>query len=268
MSAILPAAPPPLLALPAFRDNYIWCLHQHGRALVIDPGEAAPVLACLQQHGLQLQALLITHHHADHIGGIAALQQQYPVPVYGPDAGISGVTQHVQGGETLDLAGFGTARVLASPGHTATHISYHLPGAGLLFCGDVLFSAGCGRLLGGRMEDHFTSVATLASLPASTLICCAHEYTLANLQFAGAVEPDNPYLRRRQQQVRQLRRQQRPSLPVSLQQELHYNPFLRSHEPAVVAAASRHAGQTLTPGLATFRVLRQWKDSFQASPEI
>lgn len=252
-----------LTALPAFQDNYIWGLSLDGQALLVDPGDATMADDWLAREGLALAAILVTHHHADHTAGLAALRQGHPeAPVFGPDEDIAGLDHLLAGGETLDLPPFGTVRVLPVPGHTRHHLAFHLPAERLLFCGDALFSAGCGRLFEGSPADLQASLDTLAALPPATRICCAHEYTLANLRFAAAVEPSNLRLAARERQALELRERGLPTLPVTLGEELGYNPFLRTREPAVVTRASLEAGQDLTPGQAVMAVLRRWKDVF------
>lgn len=250
------------VALPAFLDNYLWALSHEGQALVVDPGDASVVEDWLAAHDLRLSTVLITHHHADHTAGLAALKARHQPQVYGPDEAIAGLDQVLHGGEALALAPFGTARVLAVPGHTRGHIAYHLPDHDLLFCGDTLFSAGCGRLFEGTPAQLYQSLQALNALPAATRICCAHEYTLANLRFAAAVEPANPDRAAREQAARALRERGLPTLPVRLAEERRYNPFLRCDEPAVVASATREAGRPLTPGPEVLAALRAWKDHF------
>ncbi|MDN0081790.1 hydroxyacylglutathione hydrolase [Crenobacter sp. SG2305] len=244
----------------AFSDNYIWLLHSAGRAIAVDPGDATAVLAALAEHGLTLQALLITHHHADHVGGIAELKRHFPgLTVYGP-AGIAGVTDSVMEGSELTLFGqpFG---VLEVPGHTLDHIAYH--GAGLLFCGDTLFGAGCGRMFEGSAPQFYASLQKLAGLPGDTLVYPAHEYTLSNLRFAQAVEPGNPALTERERQDSASRTAGRPTLPSTLTQELATNPFLRVDEPEVEASCRREAGHEVTEPAERFAVLRDWKNRFR-----
>lgn len=250
------------VALPAFSDNYIWGLAADGRALVVDPGDAAVAEAWLAREGLVLDVILVTHHHADHTAGIASLKDRHAALVLGADEGIAGVDRVLHGGERLDLGPFGEADVLAVPGHTLGHVAFHLPAAGLLFCGDTLFSAGCGRLFEGSPEQLHDSLQALAALPGTTRVCCAHEYTAANLRFAAAVEPGNTAVATRAAAVEALRARGLPSLPVTLAEELAYNPFLRCADQAVVAAACAQTGREVAPGRATFAVLRAWKDVF------
>lgn len=250
------------IPLPAFQDNYIWCLASAGRALVVDPGDAEVVERWLQEQGLTLAIILITHHHADHIGGLATLKQRHSPAVYGPDEAIPGLDHVLHGGETLALRNFGAVRVLGVPGHTRSHIAYHLPGSELLFCGDTLFSAGCGRLFEGTAAQMYASLQALAALPDNTLVCCAHEYTLANLRFAAVIEPDNRDRSLRELRAQEMRNHARPTLPVRLADERRYNPFLRCSEPAVIQAARMKSGHPLSAGLEVFTALRGWKDNF------
>lgn len=256
-------------ALPAFTDNYVWALACADQAVVVDPGDAAPVLAFLEQQHLRLQAIVITHHHADHIGGIAALRERWPVPVYGPRAErqrIAALTELLDEGDTLDLFGERYA-VMAVPGHTLGHIAYYAAaaedGAGRLFCGDTLFSSGCGRLFEGTPAQMHASLQRFAALPASTRVYCTHEYTLANLAFAQAVEPDNAEVQARLAEVRQLRATDRPSLPSTIAAELRFNPFLRTGVAAVRAAARGFAGAAPGDAAEVFATLRRWKDGFR-----
>lgn len=250
------------VCLPAFHDNYIWGLASGGKALVVDPGDAAVVTDWLEENGLTLETILVTHHHLDHIGGLQVLKDRHRPRVYGPDEDIAGLDRTLLGGETLDLGVFGSAQVLAVPGHTRGHIAFYFREHDLLFCGDTLFSAGCGRLFEGTAAQLYASLEVLAQLPEQTLVCCAHEYTLANLRFAATVEPENSKRTVRETEVQGLRQAGRPSLPVRLGAELQYNPFLRCHEPTVIAAAAHVAGRPLTPGVEVFTALRAWKDRF------
>ncbi len=248
--------------LPAFQDNYIWCMQSQGQALVVDPGDAAVVEAWLQERGLTLAIILITHHHPDHTGGLAALKALHQAVVYGPDEHIAGVDHILKGGEQLDFGPFGQARVLFTPGHTLGHIAYYLPASRLLFSGDTLFSAGCGRLFEGTPAQLRQSLQTLAALPDDTLLCCTHEYTEANLRFAATAEPGNAAGEQRRAEVHLLRQRKLPTLPVPLGQEKTYNPFLRCEEPAVLAVLSRETGSEVAPGLPALAALRAWKDRF------
>ena len=252
-----------VVPLPALADNYSWLLYDdNGNAIVVDPGETAPVEAALGTRKLTLRAVLLTHHHADHIGGADRLRENYDVPVYAPDDDrIAVATHRVKDGETLILP-HPSARfdIIAVPGHTLSHIVY--VGEGVLLCGDTLFSLGCGRLFEGTPAQMLSSLQRLASLPGDTLVCCGHEYTAANGRFAQTVEPDNTALKQRLDEVARLRADQRPSVPATLSSELACNPFLRVDSAAVVDWCRRH-GATNDP-VARLAALRSAKDVFQA----
>jgi hydroxyacylglutathione hydrolase len=250
-----------IVPLSAFRDNYIWALIAHGQCIVVDPGEAAPVSAFLTQQDLALSAILITHRHNDHIGGVAELRERWPIPVFGP-ASIGVVTQAVAEGDEVELPGIGgTAAVITVPGHTEEHIAY-LHGK-YLFCGDTLFAGGCGRLLGSSTATELhASLQRIAILPGDTQICCAHEYTLSNLRFALAVEPGNPALLARTGTCAALREAGQPTVPSLLAEELATNPFLRARQSDVRRAAEQHAKAPLENPDAVFAALRAWKDTF------
>jgi hydroxyacylglutathione hydrolase len=253
-----------VLHVPAFEDNYIWLIRGRDpkRVAIVDPGDADPVLTALEREGLTPVAILCTHHHGDHVEGVPALTERYPVPVYGPAAErIPGLTHPVRGGERIEPDGLGlTFDVLSVPGHTAGHVAYY--GNGCLFCGDTLFSAGCGRLFEGTAAQMHTSLMCLASLPEETLVYCAHEYTAANLRFALAVEPGNKDTRSHRDTVLGWRARNRPTLPSTIGLEKRINPFLRVQSRAVRLAAERHADQTLDREDEVFAVVRRWKDGF------
>jgi hydroxyacylglutathione hydrolase len=253
-----------LLPLPAFDDNYIWMLHDGHQALVVDPGDAQPVLQALQTQHLQLQAILVTHHHADHVGGVAELRAATGATVHGP-AGeeMPEPLQRYSEGDVLGLLGL-RFEVLDVPGHTAGHIAWYCPdadGAPVLFCGDTLFSGGCGRLFEGTPAQMLASLDKLAALPGSTRVCCAHEYTLSNLRFARAVEPGNTALQQHMQRCESLRAQRQPTLPSTLAVERDINPFLRTREPAIVQAVEPRAQVRDEAGI--FAALRLWKNDFR-----
>lgn len=246
--------------IPAFDDNYVWALHTGpGQVALVDPGDAEPVIAYLEKSGLTPTAILITHHHGDHTGGVARLVERWPVPVYGPvRRTFHQLNRAVHEGDELTL-GEVRLRVLETPGHTRDHICYLATGA--LFCGDTLFTAGCGRLFEGTPAQMHASLEKLRALPDETLVYCAHEYTLDNLAFALVAEPDNEAITQRFQETKRARDAGQPTVPSILAQEKATNPFLRSHIPALRAAAERFAGHSLTTGAEVFATVRQWKDS-------
>ena len=250
----------PAFALPAFADNYIWLLPCSAGAVVVDPGVADGVLAYLRASGLQLHAILLTHHHHDHIGGTPELLAAFPqARVVGPrDRRIATVTEHVGEGDCVQLGDELTLRVMEVPGHTLTHIAFYNDTD--LYCGDTLFSLGCGRLFEGSPAQMLASLSRIAALDPRTRVYCGHEYTLANGRFASAVEPDNRALIEYLARVRSQRAVDEPSLPSVLKDELHCNPFLRVDEPKLIDAVSAHAGRALIDRVDMFGQLRAWKD--------
>ncbi|WP_353234569.1 hydroxyacylglutathione hydrolase [Diaphorobacter ruginosibacter] len=258
-----------LLPLPAFSDNYIWVIHDAKNAIVVDPGDADTVFDFLRREELSLGAILVTHHHGDHVGGVADLQAGTGARVYGPAHEVmpEPITR-VSQGDTVHVPGLGLAfQVIDVPGHTAGHIAFfcpHLDGRPVLFCGDTLFSGGCGRLFEGTPAQLQASLDALAALPGDTRVCCAHEYTLSNLKFARAVEPSNTALLQYQKDCIALRDADQPTLPSTLRQELAINPFLRTREP-VVADAAKGFDARVNPGdaVSVLAALREWKNNFR-----
>lgn len=250
-----------VVRIPALKDNYIWLLRQGTSAVVVDPGDAVPVLAVLAELGLSLTAILVTHHHQDHQGGVAHLLTHFPAEVFGPgNESITGITCPLRGGESISpgLPGL-TLQVLHVPGHTLGHLAYYCPG--LLFCGDTLFCAGCGRLFEGSPAQMFASLQSLAALPEQTKVYCAHEYSEANLHFATLVEPGNGSVQRRLREVSLLRARGEASVPSTIGCEREINPFLRCSEPDIVLSAQKRSIQASDP-VTVFATLRAWKDDF------
>ncbi len=255
--------------IPAFNDNYIWLLQQDNNpsVCVVDPGDATPVLALLTAQGLTLESILITHHHADHIGGVAQLQAAFPaVQVYGPQsAKIHCLNHTLKQDQTVTVLGVDFT-VLEVPGHTLDHIAYfasasdqHPP---ILFCGDTLFAAGCGRIFEGTAPMMLASLQKLSGLDASTRVYCAHEYTLANLRFALAAEPDNQDLQERMATSTRVRQAHKPTLPSTIDWENRTNPFLRCHKEVIAQTVAAHCGVEVQDTTTTFAQLRAWKDNF------
>ena len=255
------------LAVPAFKDNYLWLVHDGVNAAAVDPGDAAPILAALAEHHLTLTAILLTHHHADHIGGVPQLLAHARVPVFGPrNDNISAVTQPLGEGDRVEVPGLPlTLRVLDVPGHTSGHIAYvrETPGEHWLFCGDTLFAGGCGRIFEGTPAQMADSLGKLAALPDDTSVYCAHEYTLANLRFASTVEPGNSKLRQRVESDTAKRDAGLATVPSTIGVEKATNPFLRYREPEIVDSlvAARKIAVGAAP-LAAFAALREWKNNF------
>lgn len=251
-------------AIKAFDDNYIWLVDNGQQALLVDPGDAEVVLAKLQDETLELCAILITHHHFDHVGGVEALARKYPqLTIYGPPS-QSLAQQHCEQGDEIEPLPGLVFGVIEVPGHTLDHIAYFgdIAAQPLLFCGDTLFAGGCGRMFEGNPEQMHGSLERLASLPGNTLVYCAHEYTLGNLAFAQAVEPDNKTLQQRLLDATALRQQDQPTVPSTMALELATNPFMRCRQPAVQKAAGLRAKTIVNGPVDTFAILRKWKDGF------
>jgi hydroxyacylglutathione hydrolase len=248
----------------ALTDNYIWIVHDDTHAVAVDPGEEKPILTWLQARRLNLSAILVTHHHGDHVGAVMALANRYACPVYGPvHPRIPALTHPVSEGMQVRLASpHLDLRVMALPGHTREHVAYH--GAGRIFCGDTLFSCGCGRIFDGTPEQLYQSLQRLAALPEDSLVYCAHEYTLANIRFALSVDPGNAHLQTWAAEAQRLRAQGLPTLPTRLGDERRMNPFLRCEQPEIREAI--FPGSPITEDtLAVFTKLRAQKDVYKAS---
>lgn len=254
----------PVLHVRAFQDNYIWVIRGNSstHALLVDPGDAKPVLNALPRMGLSPAAILCTHHHHDHVGGIPELLEHFPgLPVYGPmREQIEGLTHPLREDDKVDALGL-QLKVLDIPGHTRGHIAYY--GHGWLFCGDTLFSAGCGRLFEGTAAQMHASLAQLSALPDNTQVYCGHEYTLANLRFALTVEPENSAALAYRDAAEAQQAMGMPTIPSTLKLERQINPFLRTRETAVRTATENQAGQSLADSVAVFGALRRWKDNFR-----
>ncbi|MCW2246781.1 hydroxyacylglutathione hydrolase [Azospirillum fermentarium] len=249
--------------IPAFDDNYIYLLHdgETGTTAVVDPGDAAPVQAELDRRGWRLTHILLTHHHNDHIGGVAALKAAHHCTVAGPRADrhrIPDMDALLSDGEVFSV-GPQQAQVFFVPGHTSGHIAYYFPGLGALFCGDTLFALGCGRLFEGTAEQMWDSLSRLRALPAGTRVYCAHEYTLSNARFAVTVDPDNAALARRADAIKAARGRGEPTVPFTLEEDRQTNPFLRADDPAVQAAV----GMSGAEPAAVFAEIRRRKDVFR-----
>lgn len=255
-----------IIPIPAFKDNYIWLLHNQRHAVAVDPGDAAPLRAWLDAHNIRLAAILCTHHHADHSGGICELAEVYNVPAYGPrHEDIPCVSHAVGEGDVIQVKELDIMLdVIDIPGHTRGHVAYlfSLPGMDGVFCGDTLFGCGCGRLFEGTPVQLLHSLQRLAHLPDNTQVYCAHEYTEANIRFALACEPGNPQLAQRQADAHALRAGGRPTLPSAIGLEKATNPFLRCTQPAIVQAAQSHGAARSSDELTVFTALREWKNHF------
>ncbi len=251
-----------IIPLPALNDNYIWALRAGDRAIVVDPGEAGPVERWLASERTNLVAIFITHHHGDHTGGLGELKRTHRVRVFGPAGNhIRGIDKALSEGDRITPApDFPTFEVLETPGHTLDHIAYYAEN--LLFCGDTLFSAGCGRLFEGSAEQLYHSLSRIAALPATTRVYAAHEYTVANLYFGRTVLPEDVKLEQTLANALKIRENAQSTLPSTVAREREINVFLRAGESVVRAATERHSGKTLDTEVAVFAALRQWKDRF------
>jgi hydroxyacylglutathione hydrolase len=248
--------------LPAFNDNYLWLLVRGASAAVVDPGDAGPVMRALDRHDLRLDAILVTHHHSDHVGGVTALKKRYRPAVYGPAREqIPERDRALSRGDAIEVLGT-RFEVIEVPGHTAGHIAYYADSESAVFCGDTLFACGCGRLFEGTPAQMLASLEALAALPAETRVYCAHEYTLANIRFALAVEPGNIDLQARAAAAEATRRRGEPTVPSTIGLELATNPFMRCDVPAVRDAAAHRKKGAETAAVTTFAALREWKNGF------
>lgn len=254
-----------VLAVPAFADNYLWVIHDGIHAAVVDPGDAAPIFAALKQHKLALVAILLTHHHADHAGGVPELTKVFKVPVFGPrHEPIPGITIPLSEGNPAIIPKLGlNFSVIDVPGHTSGHIAYFDSERQWLFCGDTLFAGGCGRLFEGSPEQMVASLSKLAALPDATEVYCAHEYTLSNLRFALEVEPDNAALHERMQNEQGKRSQGLPTVPSTIALEKSTNPFLRYETPSIVERLISSNHLAIREPIAAFAALRKWKNSYR-----
>jgi hydroxyacylglutathione hydrolase len=262
MSVIQPLQ---VTAVPAFADNYLWLIHDHQHAAVVDPGDAAPIEAALAAMHLKLGAILLTHHHGDHAGGVADLLKHWQVPVFGPAREkIAGLSRPLSEGDMVELPELGLQlSVLDVPGHTAGHIAYVAHAQKWLFCGDTLFAGGCGRLFEGTPAQMTASLAKLAALPDDTRVYCAHEYTVSNLRFAVAAEPGNAALAQRLAEAQAMRERGEATVPSMLALEKATNPFLRYREPAIMHTLRTEGRLQHEDPVAAFAALRDWKNNYR-----
>jgi len=249
-------------AIRAFSDNYIWAITAAGKAAVVDPGDSTPVLNYLEDNSLSLEYIIITHHHPDHVGGIRSLKNAFPnLKVFGPaNERIPENNFRLKQDDEVDLGDLGKYKVIDVPGHTAGHIAYY--GENSLFIGDTVFACGCGRLFEGTAAQMVNSFEKIKQLPSETLIYCAHEYTLSNIKFAKAVDPNNQDLLEREEECIALRQKDIPTVPFSLDVELKTNPFFGYNRSEIKEAASRQSGISKPDSVGTFAAIRSWKDSF------
>jgi len=249
----------------AFRDNYIWIIHNQNHAAVIDPGIASPVIEYLQSKKLQLSAILITHHHNDHTGGNAELLQTFDIPVYGPiNESIATVSHPLREGDQINLEEMSlNLMVLDTPGHTRGHIAYYGSNPfNMVFCGDTLFACGCGRVFEGTAEQMYRSLQKLSQLPSDTLIFCTHEYTLGNIRFAKVVDPENAKLIEFEITAKELRNRNIPTIPTTFTLEKKINPFIRCEQLEIINSAQNYSGCLLSDPIKVFTALREWKNNF------
>ena len=249
-----------IVPIPAFSDNYIWMLVQDGRAAVVDPGDAQPVLSTLESMGLALDTIIITHHHFDHTGGVIALKSETNCRVIGPDnPKIQGIDQVLSEGHSINVLGY-AFEILEVPGHTLDHIALYCRRESVLFCGDTLFVGGCGRVFEGTFPMMQQSLAKLSDLPSETKVYCTHEYTMANLSFARKVDPTNADLLAHIETCEQRRDSDLPTVPSTIGQELLINPFLRWHAPAIITQLKQEGRHTGDSPADVFGAVRGWKD--------
>lgn len=251
--------------IPAFTDNYIWIIHNQTHAVIVDPGTASPVIEYLRSRKLQLIAILVTHHHADHTQGISDLLQSFDVPVYGPrNENILHVSHPLQENDHIHLNELSLSlTVLDTPGHTKGHVAYYVRHpADMVFCGDTLFSCGCGKMFEGTAQQFFHSLQRLSQLPDDTLVYCTHEYTLNNIRFAKEVDPGNPALLDFEKKAQELRNRKVPTIPTTIALEKKVNPFLRCNQSAIIQSVQNHFSRVVLDPVERFRLLREWKNNF------